>query len=165
MIRSYRLFEFAGLQLLLTLLLGCGGNADKESTPTAVSKESPSTQNQPLRSQAAENASVFFKAPTDGDVVSSPVNIEFGVTGMSIVPAGTDAEHSGHHHLLVDAGVPNTSLPIPKDANHVHFGDGSTATTIDLAPGEHTLTLLLGDYLHVPHEPPVLSKTITITVE
>ena len=73
--------------------------------------------------------------------------------------------HSGHHHLLIDTDLPDPGLPIPKDDNHVHFGDGSTETEITLEPGEHTLQLMLGDHLHIPHDPPVTSEQITISVE
>ena len=85
--------------------------------------------------------------------------------GMSVVAAGVYEAHSGHHHLLVDTDPPEMGLPIPADANHIHFGDGSTSTELELAPGQHTLRLLLGDHLHIPHDPPIMSAPITITVE
>jgi len=110
-------------------------------------------------------ASVFFITPADGATVASPVTIEFGIEGMTVVKAGDDTPGSGHHHLLVDTGLPDPGLPIPADENHIHFGDGSTSTELILAPGEHTLQLLLGDHLHIPHDPPVTSETISITVE
>jgi len=97
--------------------------------------------------------------------VTNPVSIEFGIEGMSVVTAGVNDTHSGHHHLLVDTGSPDLGLPIPADANHIHFGDASTSTELTLEPGQHTLRLLLGDHLHIPHDPPVFSDTITITVE
>ena len=117
------------------------------------------------RSPAPAGAAVFFITPADGDTVQNPVLVEFGIEGMDVVPAGVQAPHSGHHHLLVDTGLPDAGRPIPADANHIHFGDGSTSTELTLAPGEHTLQLLLGDHLHIPHDPPVASGTITITVE
>jgi hypothetical protein len=117
------------------------------------------------RTASPEGARVFFISPADGDAVSSPIAIEFGIEGMSVVAAGVNDDHSGHHHLLVDTGVPDVGLPIPADAKHIHFGDASTATELTLAPGEHTLRLLLGDHLHIPHNPPVVSDPITITVE
>ncbi len=117
------------------------------------------------RTASPESASVFFITPMDGDTVSSPVNIEFGIDGLDIVAAGTDQAQSGHHHLLVDTGLPNLGMPIPADAAHIHFGDASTSTELDLEPGDHTLQLLLGDYRHVPHDPPLLSQQIAITVE
>jgi len=117
------------------------------------------------RSASAPGASLFFITPADGATVSSPFTIEFGAKGMTVVAAGVNDAHSGHHHLLVDTGLPALDLPIPADPNHIHFGDGSTSTELALDPGEHTLLLLLGDYLHIPHEPPVSSPTISITVE
>lgn len=104
-------------------------------------------------------------SPGDGDTVSSPVSIAFGLDGMSVVAAGVYEDHSGHHHLLVDTDPPDMGLPIPADANHIHFGDASTSTELTLEPGEHTLQLLLGDHLHIPHDPPIMSDTITITIE
>jgi hypothetical protein len=74
-------------------------------------------------------------------------------------------EKTGHHHLIIDAPLPAMDDPIPADDNHKHFGGGQTETTIELPPGEHTLQLLLGDLNHVPHDPPVISDRITITVK
>jgi hypothetical protein len=84
---------------------------------------------------------------------------------MDVVAAGTNAPHSGHHHLLIDTDLPDFGLPIPKDSNHVHFGDGSTETEITLESGSHTLQMILGDHLHIPHDPPLISDPITIHVE
>jgi hypothetical protein len=84
---------------------------------------------------------------------------------MTVVQAGDNTPDSGHHHLLIDTGLPDLSLPVPADANHVHFGDGSTVTERTLPSGEHTLQLLFADYLHIPHLPLVYSEPITITVE
>ncbi len=117
------------------------------------------------RTASPEGASVFFITPADGATVSNPVKIEFGIEAMAVVAAGVNEAHSGHHHLIVDAGLPDLGLPIPADENYIHFGDGSTATEQTLAPGQHTLQLLLGDHLHIPHDPPVMSEQITITVE
>ena len=117
------------------------------------------------RTASEAGASVFFITPADGSTVASPVAIEFGIEGMTVVKAGDDTPGSGHHHLLVDTGLPDPGLPIPADENHIHFGDGSTSTELTLAPGTHTLQLLLGDHLHIPHDPPVTSETISITVK
>lgn len=117
------------------------------------------------RTASVDGARVFFITPADGTTVGSPVSIEFGIEGMAVVKAGNMQPQSGHHHLLIDTGLPNLDLPIPADANHIHFGDGSTSTETSLDPGEHTLQLLLGDHLHIPHQPPVVSEVITITVE
>jgi hypothetical protein len=117
------------------------------------------------RTEAPPNATVFFISPMDGATTSSPVTVKFGISGMSVAPAGTYAPDTGHHHLLVDTGLPPLDQPIPSDANHLHFGKGQTETTVELAPGQHTLQLLLADGNHVPHDPPVTSDSVTITVE
>jgi hypothetical protein len=113
---------------------------------------------------APEGAAVYFIAPADGAAVSSPVTVVFGLKGMGVAPAGTEKEKTGHHHLIVDAGLPPMDEPVPSDENYRHFGGGQTEATIELGPGTHTLQLLLGDQDHIPHEPPVMSEQITITV-
>lgn len=115
--------------------------------------------------EQAAPASVYFISPADGATVSSPFKVVFGLSGMGVAPAGTDRAGTGHHHLLVNTGLPALDQPIPADANHRHFGGGQTETMVDLPPGTHTLQLLLGDMAHVPHDPPVFSEIITITVE
>ena len=116
--------------------------------------------------QTIADKAVFFISPSDGEVVTSPVAIKFGVIGMEIVPAGIDKPESGHHHLLVNVSeLPNMNMPIPADKNHLHFGKGQTEVAIDLPKGKHTLQLLLGNYLHIPHSPPLISKKIVIIVE
>ncbi len=117
------------------------------------------------RTPSPAGARVFFVSPADGATVTNPVTIEFGIEGMTVVRAGVDAEFSGHHHLIVDAGLPPLDAPIPASDNYIHFGDASTSTTLNLEPGEHTLQLILGDHLHFPHDPPVHSEVIRIKVE
>jgi Domain of unknown function (DUF4399) len=120
-----------------------------------------------------EGAAVYFIGLEDGAVVTSPVTVRFGLTGMGIAPAETVVENTGHHHLLVDRapfgegefGAEELTLAIPNDDNHRHFGKGQTEVVLELPPGEHTLQLVLGDAGHVPHVPPVMSDRITITVE
>lgn len=116
---------------------------------------------------APEGAKVYFLNLKDGDKVKSPVTVQFGLSGMGVAPAGTEKEKTGHHHLLIDTELTGEALnePIPADDDHKHFGGGQTETTIELAPGEHTLQLVMGDWSHIPHNPPVMSERITITVE
>ncbi len=151
----------------LVLISACGQPDAEAPAVEAVEAEAVVADEAPAlpRTASVSGASVFFITPEDGATVSSPVNVEFGIDGMDVVPAGVNEAHSGHHHLLVDTGLPELGLPIPADSSHIHFGDGSTSTELTLDPGEHTLQLLLGDHLHIPHEPPVASQTITITVE
>lgn len=116
------------------------------------------------RSPAPAGAELYFIAPQDGATVTSPLTVRFGLKGMGIAPAGSAMPDTGHHHLLIDTGLPPLDLPVPADAQHLHFGKGQTETVLTLAPGTHRLQLLLGDHRHLPHDPPVKSKEITITV-
>jgi hypothetical protein len=111
-------------------------------------------------------AKVFIISPKNGATVSNPVTVKFGIKGMTLAPAGTATANTGHHHLLIDTDPPaDLSQPLPAIPDKiVHFGKAQTETTITLTPGKHTLQLLLGDANHVPHNPPVISKKITITV-
>ena len=116
---------------------------------------------------APKDAKVYFINLKDGDKVKSPVTIKFGLSGMGVAPAGTEKENTGHHHLIINEEITGEELnePIPADDNHVHFGGGQTEKTIELPAGEHTLQLVLGDWSHIPHNPPVMSERITVTVE
>ena len=151
-------FLVAAIALLVS---ACGQNETARRADDAVM----STADTLSRSASPDGARVFFITPASTDTLSNPISIEFGIEGMDIVKAGDQQPHSGHHHLLIDTDLPDPGLPIPADAHHGHFGDGSTTTEITLAAGEHTLQLLLGDHLHIPHDPPVVSNPITITVE
>ncbi|MNC12677.1 hypothetical protein D3C75_604020 [compost metagenome] len=141
-----------------TLLAACGLLA-------TVTLATPALAETP-RTPAPEGASVYFIAPANGASVTGPVNVRFGLKGMGVAPAGTDVPATGHHHLLVDvAELPGLDAPLPATDNIRHFGKGQTETELTLPPGQHTLQLLLGDQNHVPHQPPVLSEKITITVK
>lgn len=117
------------------------------------------------QSPSAKDAEVYIISPADGATVGSPVTIVFGLKGMGVAPAGTDKAHTGHHHLLIDQELPAMDQPLPASAKLIHFGGGQTQATVELPPGEHTLQLVLGDKNHVPHDPPVVSSRITITVK
>lgn len=117
------------------------------------------------RTPAAAGAEVYFITPDDGATVNTPVTIRFGLNSMGIAPAGISKENTGHHHLLINTEPPPPDQPIPNDANHRHFGGGQTQATLELKPGVYTLQLLLGDHNHIPHDPPVMSERITITVK
>ena len=162
-----RLFLLPGALLLSSALLtGCAREPAEETIATAAEENTESPPAAVLaRTPSPDGASVFFITPADGETVRNPIRIEFGISGMAVVKAGDSQPDSGHHHLIIDAGLPALDAPIPADDNYVHFGDASTSTEVSLDPGQHTLQLLLGDHLHVPHDPPVKSEPITITVE
>ena len=109
---------------------------------------------------------LFFIMPNNGQVLTSPIKVKFGIKGMEIVPAGVDKPMSGHHHLLINVEkLPNMEMPIPADENHIHFGKGETETILELPKGKHELQLLLGNYIHVPHKNPLISEKIEIFIE
>lgn len=119
-----------------------------------------------LNSPSPAGAEVYFISPADGDTVSNPVRVRFGLRGMGVTPAGHEAANTGHHHILIDLDeLPAMHLPLPKTEQVVHFGGGQTEAALELPTGKHSLQLLLGNHLHVPHDPPVISERITITVE
>jgi hypothetical protein len=115
---------------------------------------------------APPNASVYIISPKDGDTVTSPFKVQFGLSGMGVAPAGVDKPNTGHHHLLIDVSDPlDPNEPIPQDKAHLHFGAGQTEAFIELPPGEHTLQLVLGDWSHLPFHPPIMSAVIHVTVK
>ena len=116
---------------------------------------------------APPNAVVYIISPKDGDTVTSPFKVQFGLSGMGVAPAGVDKPNTGHHHLIVDATLSPDELkePIASDAKHIHFGGGQTETMVTLPPGRHTLQLVLGDWSHIPFNPPIMSPVVTVTVK
>ncbi len=116
---------------------------------------------------APPNAVVYIISPKDGDTVTSPFKVQFGLSGMGVAPAGVDKPNTGHHHLIIDATLSPDELkePIASDAKHIHFGGGQTETMVTLPPGRHTLQLVLGDWSHIPFNPPIMSPVVTVTVK
>ena len=120
----------------------------------------------PQGTRAPPDAFVYIIWPPDGTTVKGPFWCRFGLRNMGVTQAGSNAPNSGHHHLLIDVDEPvDTNEPIPQDKTHLHFGAGQTEALIELAPGKHTLQLVLGDAKHYPFNPPVVSKKITVTVK
>jgi Domain of unknown function (DUF4399) len=121
---------------------------------------------QVARTKSVEGARAYIISPKNGETVGAKFVVQFGLRGMGVAPAGVNHPNTGHHHLLVDlAKDPDMGAPLPVSDNIRHFGNGQTEVELTLSPGKHTLQLLLGDYIHVPHEKPVLSEKITITVK
>lgn len=166
--------NIALIAVVLFSTTACGEQAATATEATAVAEEvttataavSAEVTANPLISKAPADAKVYIISPADGEVVSSTFAVKFGLSGMGIAPAGIDMENTGHHHILIDLDeMPDMSMPLPTTENVVHFGVGQTETTLTLSPGEHTLQLLLGNHLHVPHQNPVISEKITVTVQ
>lgn len=132
------------------------------ATATAMAADAPAL---PV-TKAPAGAEVYIVSPKDGATVGPEVTVVFGLKGMGVAPAGVKKEGTGHHHLLVDVDtLPSAGAPIPNDATHIHFGKGQTETSLKLTPGKHTLQLELGDENHIPFDPALVSKKITVTVK
>ncbi len=140
-------------------LAACGDNGQPASKDKAPAPEASA------RTPSPAGAKVTILEPKDGATVKSPVTVKFGAEGVEVVPAGTDKPNSGHHHLLIDAKLEDLNAPIPADANHIHYGKAQTEAQVELKPGKHTLQDVFGDKNHIPHDPPLESGVITITVE
>lgn len=112
-----------------------------------------------------EGAKVYIIWPKDGTVIKGgKFWLRMGLINMGIAPAGVEKADTGHHHVIIDSELPALDEPIPNDSNHLHFGKGQTEARIELPPGQHTLQLLLGDANHIPHNLPLYSEKITVTV-
>jgi hypothetical protein len=144
---------------------------DHAATPALVAQATPAQSAAAAtsgvkRTPAPADAYCYIGWPNDGERVRTRhIKVWFGTRNFGVAPAGVDTANTGHHHLLIDTDLPPLDEEIPNDKNHLHFGNGQTETYIDLPPGTHTLQLLMGDANHVPHDPPVMSKKITIHVE
>jgi hypothetical protein len=156
----------------LTFILGACGEPQAPAPapePPKPAAEAPTGAAAPARltrTAAPAGARVSFVSPANGATVRSPVKVQFALEGMELAPAGTYQPNTGHHHLLIDTGLPDAlDQPIVKDEKHLHYGLIQTEAEVPLPPGQHTLQLLLGDGNHIPHDPPVASEQITITVE
>ena len=168
---KYLLSSCALVSLAATMgLAGCANNqaAVISVAPTAPMKVNASTPTLAagyVKVAATPGSALYFVNLKNGDVVSSPVLVQFGLRGMGVAPAGIEKAGTGHHHLLVDVAELDVNAPIPTSDQHRHFGLGHTEVTLEMKPGQHTLQLLMGDQNHIPHHPVVISERITITVK
>jgi len=161
----------SALVLACAVLVACSQQSPPPAPAATAPAAAPAAAPSPppaafVRKPAPAGAMAYIIEPADAATVTNPVRVVFGLKGIGVAPAGTDRADAGHHHLLIDSGLPtDLGVPIPNDDTHKHFGGGQTETTLTLAPGKHTLQLLLGDHLHVPFDPPIASSVVTIEVQ
>jgi hypothetical protein len=134
------------------------------TAPVRATASTPTLAGGYKKVASAPTAAVYFVNLKNGDTVSSPVLVQFGLRGIGVAPAGVEKEATGHHHLLIDVAEVDVNAPLPATDNVRHFGGGQTEVSVALPPGRHTLQLLLADHNHIPHHPVVISERITITV-
>ena len=114
---------------------------------------------------APPDAKVYFIWPKSGMVIKGgKFWARFGLRNMGVAPSGVEKKFTGHHHLIIDADLPTFDEEIPADKNHVHYGKGYSEGRVKLPSGKHTLQILFADLDHIPHDPPVFSKKITVYV-
>ena len=143
--------------------LSLGARASAQQHAHTAQPASPPAVGQ--RTPAPQDAYVYIGWPTEGQTLGAGrIKIWFGARNVGVAPAGVTFPNTGHHHLLINVPIPPLDEPIPNTKNHLHFGAGQTEAYIDLTPGTYTLQLLMGDAEHVPHDPPITSKKITIHV-
>jgi hypothetical protein len=158
----------AGAIAIVVAVLSACTTTPPPATPTAPAK---TTQSVPVLASGYKkvpspaNASLYFINLNNGDVVTSPVRVQFGLRGMGVAPAGVERENTGHHHLLINVDAIDVNAPLAMTDSIRHFGGGQTETTVELKPGTYTLQLIVADQNHIPHHPPVLSQRITLTVK
>jgi hypothetical protein len=152
------------LALTLPLFMAFSVQADHHKKGE---KNTEAAAEAPEQSESPKGAKAYIVQPKDGKTAKTKFKVIFGLKGMGVAPAGIKFPNTGHHHLLIDASEKDYDFtkPLPASDNCKHFGGGQTETMLELAPGKHTLQLVLGDHLHIPHNPPVVSEKITITVE
>lgn len=152
------------LPLLSLLALAACGEAPAPAPEAAPAAPAPQPEAAPAPMEAAPAGSkISFTEPADGATVTSPVKVVMAVEGLAVNPAGEIKSGTGHHHLIVDGQGLALGEIVPKDATHIHFGDGRAESTVELTPGSHTLTLQFADGMHRSYGPE-LSATITVTV-
>jgi hypothetical protein len=140
-------------RILTTVMLGAGALAGGRAMSAAAATPAP------------KETLLYFIYPHNGAKIKGAFWCRFGLRGMGVTHAGDSFPNSGHHHLLIDATQPiDLNDAIPADKNHLHFGAGQTEARIELPPGKHTLQLVLGDANHIPFDPPVMSRKITVTI-
>lgn len=154
----YELHERPGKQTIVVRLVDAAGKPFDPPIETSLDLTIVATP---------ADRKVWFVEPRDGAKVKSPLTVKFGLSGMGLVPAGTEPPNKtqGHHHLIIDGEPRATGVNLPMgEENLLHFGKAQTEAEIELPPGKHTLTLQFADAGHYSYGPN-MSATITVDVE
>lgn len=141
--------------------------ADPAAVQKAVDEALAKRDADDTKIHADAGPAVYFVNLHDGETVTSPVRVVFGLYGMGVAPALTAKDLTGHHHLLIDTelSAEEMKFAIPNDAQHMHFGGGQTETVLQLPAGKHTLQIVFGNKNHEQFSPPIMSQKITIDVK
>ncbi len=123
--------RFISAPLGLAALIGCG-QTDAPPTDGAAPPSPPQA---------------IITAPASGDsVAGSGFLLQLDVRNLTLRPAGTVEEGTGHHHIFLDRDL----------------GAAQTEHAFeDLPPGEHRLIAVLGDHEH-RRIPGSMTDTVTV---
>lgn len=145
-----------GSVLLMVLLVGCASQGGDSSASKKAEGSGGDT------TMKSTEAGVTITKPAPMADVTSPVEVCLEIKGYTVEPAKNGVnEGKGHHHLIINGDLPDYGQPIPKDAQHIHMGDGSVCKTIELAKGKmHTIEALFAKGNHVPYDPPVTDSVV-----
>lgn len=139
--KNKRLLKIFALILFILALAACGSGGGDET-----------------------ESRVFFTNISDGDIIDSPVTVQWRAENFTIEPAGEVKAGAGHLHIMVDADCVAAGQIVPADDNHLHYGKAQTEATLDLTPGEHTLCLQAADGVHTALAGDGAIQVVTITV-
>ena len=162
-----RVLPFAILVVLLlgfVLVAGCA--PAEEEAP--VAEEAPPAEEPAVEPEVDMSPRVFLAEPAEGEEVTSPVHLVFGIENFTIEPRveGEVNEGAGHHHVGINAHCLDPGIIIPSAEPWVHFGDGSNTIDIQLPAGTHHISLQVGDGDHrTLDEPGLCFMTDIIVVE
>lgn len=135
------------------------------TSPAMAQARTAEAATQPATQPAAQPApQIYFRAPRDGAVVGPTFEVAFGLKNYGVAPAGVKLANTGHFHVLIDVEPGEAGAVVPADSLHRHYGGGQIETTLTLAPGRHTLRLVLADHEHKVIGAPLISAPIRITV-
>ncbi len=150
---------------IAVFLIGCEsmhhGHGGGSSASSSASASSTSTA---TVARDSGTGVTIVKPATASTHQAGPVEICMETNGYTVEPAKNGVnEGKGHHHLIIDTALPDLGSPIPKDAQHIHMGDGSKCKTVNFSQGVHTISTLFAKGNHVPYNPAV-TDTIFISV-
>ena len=115
---------------------------------------------------AQQTGTIRVVAPANGATVAAPVTLQVEIGGVTVKPAAEGDPQAFHYHALIDvdpATVAQPGQPLPTgQANIIHTADPRLSLP-DLAPGQHTVTVILTRTDHVPLSPSIQQR-VTFTV-
>ena len=115
--------------------------------------------------RAQQAGAIRITSPTNNSTINQPVSVTVEITGVTVKPAAEGDPNAFHYHLFVDVDPATVVQPgqpiVTGQANIIHTADRTVS--LDLAPGQHTVTAVLSKTDHVPLSPSVQER-VTFTV-